>query len=119
MKSILVIAALIGAAIAQSYFYTTADDFLDMNGVVRDNLKLRAMTDCFLDKKPCDKVAASYKGKVSDPAKKKRHKTPHLVFFVSLCSFIVFFVHSLCECNRINNSTALAKRIMRPRVAEE
>lgn len=65
MKLILLLAAVCGALADPIIFYTTADDNLDMEAVVNDSLKLKAMTDCFLDRAPCDPVAISYKGKLS------------------------------------------------------
>ncbi|XP_045490494.1 uncharacterized protein LOC110997583 [Pieris rapae] len=61
MKIILLL-AIVGAALAGKIdFFSTADDYLDMEAVVNDPAKLKAMTDCFLDRGPCDPVAQSYK----------------------------------------------------------
>ncbi|XP_047521482.1 allergen Tha p 1-like [Pieris napi] len=62
MKIILLLAVVGAAASADTIdFFSTADDNLDMEAVINDPAKLKAMTDCFLDKGPCDPVAQSYK----------------------------------------------------------
>nr|QDW65486.1 chemosensory protein 20 [Pieris rapae] len=64
---IIVLLAVVGAALANSaQFYKTADDYMDMEGVVRDPAKLKAMTDCFMDIGPCDPVSQSLKSIVGD-----------------------------------------------------
>ncbi|CAH4030402.1 unnamed protein product [Pieris brassicae] len=61
MKIILLLAVVCAALADTIDFFSTADDNLDMEAVVNDPDKLKAMTDCFLDKGPCDPVAQSYK----------------------------------------------------------
>ncbi|CAH4030412.1 ejaculatory bulb-specific protein 3-like [Pieris brassicae] len=59
---IIVLLAVVGAALTVPIdYYTTADDNLDMKAVVSDSAKLKAMTDCFLDRGDCDEVTMSYK----------------------------------------------------------
>ncbi|XP_038211132.1 ejaculatory bulb-specific protein 3-like [Zerene cesonia] len=61
MKSSLILCVLIGASIAaDTSFYTTADDNLDMESLIKDPERAEAYLDCFLGKKPCDAIAASY-----------------------------------------------------------
>ncbi|CAH4030410.1 ejaculatory bulb-specific protein 3-like [Pieris brassicae] len=61
MKIILLL-AVVGAALDQAVdCYKIADDNLDMEAVVNDPSKLKAMTDCFLDRNECDAVAESIK----------------------------------------------------------
>nr|QDW65478.1 chemosensory protein 12 [Pieris rapae] len=64
---IIVLLAVVCVALADPIdYYTTANDNLDMKGVVNDSAKLKAMTDCFLDRGSCDDVAMSYKKIVPD-----------------------------------------------------
>ncbi|CAF4807940.1 unnamed protein product [Pieris macdunnoughi] len=59
---IIVLLAVVCAALADPIdYFTTADDNLDMKAVVDDPAKLKAMTDCFLDRGPCDVVSLSYR----------------------------------------------------------
>ncbi|CAH4030404.1 allergen Tha p 1-like [Pieris brassicae] len=61
MKIILLL-TVVGAALSQAIdYYTIADNNLDMEAVVNDPEKLKAMTDCFLDRGDCDPVALSIK----------------------------------------------------------
>ncbi|CAK1552528.1 unnamed protein product [Leptosia nina] len=62
MKILIVMAALFAAvACKNTFFYTTADDNLDVDAIIRNRRKLEDFGDCFLGRKPCDEVAASYK----------------------------------------------------------
>ncbi|CAH4030411.1 unnamed protein product [Pieris brassicae] len=61
MKIIVLLAVVCDALAVPIDYFTTADDNLDMKAVVDDSAKLKAMTDCFLDRGDCDEVAMSYK----------------------------------------------------------
>ncbi|CAG4947285.1 unnamed protein product [Colias eurytheme] len=61
MKSLLVLYVLVGVSFAvDTAFYTTADDDLDVASLMKDHKRAEAYIDCFLGKKPCDAIAASY-----------------------------------------------------------
>nr|QDW65485.1 chemosensory protein 19 [Pieris rapae] len=66
MKIILLLLVVGAASVHSIEYYSTADDYMDMEGVVRDPAKLKAMTDCFLDSGPCDPIAQSIKLIVAD-----------------------------------------------------
>ncbi|XP_022121500.1 allergen Tha p 1-like [Pieris rapae] len=69
MKIVVVLAVVCAALASPVDYYTTADDNLDMNAVINDSGKLKAMTDCFLDRGSCDDVAMSYKKIIPDSMK--------------------------------------------------
>ncbi|CAK1552532.1 unnamed protein product [Leptosia nina] len=66
MKAFILVAVFLGAVTADVIFYTTADDNLNMQAVVDDPVKLQSYVDCFLDRKPCDPIPASYKEIIPD-----------------------------------------------------
>ncbi|CAF4807910.1 unnamed protein product [Pieris macdunnoughi] len=66
MKIIVLLTVVCAALAIPIDYYTTADDNLDMKAVINDPGKLKAMTDCFLDRGSCDVVAMSYKKIIPD-----------------------------------------------------
>lgn len=61
MKCIFLLPILMAVAAAETY--STENDNLDIEAVVRDLTTLISFLDCFNDKKPCDEVQADFKSK--------------------------------------------------------
>nr|BAM19238.1 unknown secreted protein [Papilio polytes] len=59
MKCILLLPILMAVVAAETY--STENDNLDIEAVVRDLPTLISFLDCFNDKKPCDEVQADFK----------------------------------------------------------
>nr|WIW78365.1 chemosensory protein 29 [Heliconius charithonia] len=59
MKTIVLFAFVAMAAATE--FYTTGNDHLDMDALVSSKENLQFYMDCFLDRKPCTELTASYK----------------------------------------------------------
>ena len=61
MKIILLFALV--AIAAATEFYTTGNDHLNMDVLISNKANLQNYMDCFLDRKPCTELTASYKSK--------------------------------------------------------
>lgn len=57
---LLVVLAIVGFVASQD-LYDSNNDNVDIEGIVADPNKLQAFMDCFLDRHPCDEVAADFK----------------------------------------------------------
>ncbi|CAK1552217.1 unnamed protein product [Leptosia nina] len=59
---VFILLVVLGVAFAEKInYYRTADNHYDMQSVVDNPKKLQDFVDCFLDRKPCDPVPASYR----------------------------------------------------------
>lgn len=54
---------LLSVIAAVSAVYTDVDETIDIDGMMVNGDKLKPYMDCYLDKGPCSKSAASYKSK--------------------------------------------------------
>ncbi|CAK1552529.1 unnamed protein product [Leptosia nina] len=59
MKIFLVFSALL--ALAAAKYFTTGNDHLDVDEVMRHPDRIRKFVECFVDRAPCDALAESYK----------------------------------------------------------
>ncbi|VVC97638.1 unnamed protein product [Leptidea sinapis] len=67
MKIIIFLAVSFGVVFADDIVYhITANDDFDMKALVKDEAKLKALTQCYLDEGPCTEVAQSYKVLLQD-----------------------------------------------------
>ncbi|CAH4030403.1 unnamed protein product [Pieris brassicae] len=62
MKVIIIITALMAITLAEDIVYfTTGNDNLDVEEVMKHPEQIKAFVDCFVDRAPCDPLSLSYK----------------------------------------------------------
>ncbi|XP_047521367.1 ejaculatory bulb-specific protein 3-like [Pieris napi] len=62
MKVLIIITALIACTLAEDIVYfTTENDNLDADEVMKHPDQIKAFVDCFVDRAPCDSLGLSYK----------------------------------------------------------
>nr|QDW65484.1 chemosensory protein 18 [Pieris rapae] len=62
MKFVIIITALIASSLAEDIVYfTTENDNLDVDEVMKHPEQVKAFVDCFVDRAPCDPLSLSYK----------------------------------------------------------
>ncbi|XP_072942931.1 uncharacterized protein [Epargyreus clarus] len=61
-----VFVALVGCAVASSYYYQTENDYIDIDAVIADLPTLQSFADCFLEKGHCTSLTESYRRNIQD-----------------------------------------------------
>ncbi|CAK1552530.1 unnamed protein product [Leptosia nina] len=62
MKSFILLSALVAFVAADSIeYYTTGNDYYDVDAMMKDSTSFKKFVDCYLDVGPCDALTASFK----------------------------------------------------------
>ncbi|XP_047521456.1 ejaculatory bulb-specific protein 3-like [Pieris napi] len=62
MKLFIILSALVAMTIAEDIVYFTTDnDYLDIDTAMKDPTLVKGFIDCFVDRAPCDPLSQSYK----------------------------------------------------------